>query len=197
MAGSFPSSVVFFFFFSLHPLLESWPWGENREPVCQSHKWVADTEQEQQMKLSCMWPSCLSKQWFRRVKSGRLWSVPACHGHGCSQTHHNRIWSSGPHRWRLLHIIISLRFFCLAPAVSFLHTRATWRAGLEGLLNRSMWRFDQRLELFSLPLPYYITLHACLNKWTWGTFVIRFLWLGSRVTEHNSLQSNHRIFSKQ
>lgn len=190
--GLFLRALVF-----LRLLLESWPWGKNRKPVCQSHKWVADTEQELQMKPSCMWPSCLSKQWFRRVKSGRLWSVPAWHGHGRSQTHHNRIWSSGPHQWRLLHIIISLRFFCLAPAVLFLHTRAVWRAGLEGLLNRSMWRFDQWVALFFLPLPYYITLHTCLNLWTWRTFVIGFLWLSSRVTEHNSLQSNHHIFSKQ
>lgn len=149
--------------FSLRPLLESWPWGKNRKPVCQSHKWVADPEQELQMKLSCMWPSCLSKQWFRRVKSGRLRSVPACHGHGRSQTHHNRIWSSDPHQWRLLHIIISLRVFCLAPAVLFLHTWATGRAGPEGLLNTSMWRFVPATGILfpSLPILYNFT---CMSE---------------------------------
>lgn len=158
------------------PLLETWPSGKTQTSFCQSHKWDAGTEQGQQMMSYSGLPSCLSKQWFRRVRSGRLWSRWDGPALGLTQTHHNRMWSSqGPHSWRLRRVVIAPWFlpFGLCGGVH----RAIPRARLKTVENISpSGVLTGGWCDFPFPTSSYITAYVNLREWAWRTFVIwRFL----------------------
>lgn len=157
------------------PLLETWPSGKTQTSFCQSHKWDAGTEQGQQMMSYSGLPSCLSKQWFRRVRSGRLWSrwdgqrwasprhtITGCDRHKAHTVDDCSVLLLHPGFYHLVGAVVS--------TVPYQELDwKLWKTSPSGVLTGGWCDFP-------FPTSSYITAYANLREWAWRTFVIwRFL----------------------
>lgn len=110
---------------------------------------------------------------------GEEWEAVVCFrlaALGLTQTHHNRIWSSGPHWW-VHHVIISLRFYHLVHVVLLMYTvyhEKSWAEGSGKHISLwclwPKWQWMRWLSLLKLVL--YNCSYAGLDMWARRTLVI-------------------------